>query len=331
MEVDRAMRAYMRTTYGPPDSLELRDVPMPVPKDDEVLVRVRASSVNMGDLDYLYGRPWVARLGTGLRGPKNKALGLDIAGVVASVGARVTRFHPGDEVFGDLTQCGFGAFAEYAIARESAIAHKPASLSFEEAATLPQSAIMALQGMRGKRQVGPGDHVLVNGASGNVGPFAVQIAKAFGAEVTGVSSTAKMDLVRAAGADHVIDYTREDFTRGGQRYDRILDVFAQSLGHRVSPRPAPWGRLRDASGARRPASSRRSRSARSITIADSRSMGLMHWWRPMKQDDVATLVELVEAGSVSPFIDRTFAFDELIEALRYVDEGRARGKVVITV
>jgi NADPH:quinone reductase-like Zn-dependent oxidoreductase len=324
------MRAYMRTTYGPPESLELRDVPMPVPKDDEVLVRVRASSVNMGDLDYLYGRPWVARLGTGLRGPKDKALGLDIAGVVESVGARVTRFRPGDEVFGDLTQCGFGAFAEYAIARESAIAHKPASLSFEAAATLPQSAIMALQAMRGKRQVGRGDHVLVNGASGNVGPFAVQIAKAFGAEVTGVSSTAKMDLVRAAGADHVLDYTREDFTRGGQRYDRILDVFAR---HSVFAcrRALSRGGVYVCIGGTTARFFAAITLGPLITIADSRSMGLMHWWRPMKQDDVATLVELVEAGSVSPFIDRTFTFDELIEALRYVDDGRSRGKVVITV
>ena len=245
------MKAYRRAAYGPPESLELRDVPMPEPKDDEVLVRIRASSVNMGDLDYLYGRPRFARLGTGLRAPKDKALGLDIAGVVEAVGSRATRFTVGDEVFGDLTQCGFGAFAEYAVARESAIALKPSGLSFEEAATLPQSAIMALQGLRGKRPVEQGDSVLINGASGNVGPFAVQLAKAFGAEVTGVCSAAKMDLVRAAGADHVIDYTREDFTRNGQRYDRILDivgrhsifdcrrVLAQGRGLRLHRRDRP--------------------------------------------------------------------------------------------
>jgi NADPH:quinone reductase-like Zn-dependent oxidoreductase len=323
------VRAYLRTSYGPPETLELRDVPIPVPRDDGVLVRVRASSVNMGDIDYLYGRPWLARLGTGLRGPKDKALGLDVAGVVEGVGPRAIRFRAGDEVFGDLTQHGFGAFAEFAAAPEKAFAHKPASLSFEEAATLPQAAIMALQGMRGKRHVGPGDHVLVNGASGNVGPFAVQIAKAFGAEVTGVSSTAKVDLVRAAGADHVIDYTQEDFTKGGQRYDRILDVYARHSMLTLRRSLRRGGVYVCIGGTM-------ARVLESITLgplislADSRSMGLMLWWRPMKPEDVATLVELVEAGSVKPFIDRTYPFAELIGALRYVGERRARGKVVIT-
>ena len=324
------MRAWMRTGYGPPESLELREVPTPTPIDDQVRVRVVASSVNMGDIDYMYGRPRVARLGTGLRAPKDKALGLDVAGVVDAVGPRATRFREGDEVFGDLTQHGFGAFAEYAVAPEPAFAHKPPRLSFEEAATLPQSAIMALQGMLGKRRVGPGDHVLVNGASGNVGPVAVQIAKAFGAEVTGVSSTAKMDLVRAAGADHVLDYTRDDFTREPQRYDRILDVYARHpiLATRRSLRRGgvyvciggTTGRFFEAITL-----------GPLISIVDSRSMGLMLWWRPMKQEDVATLLELVEAGSVTPFIDRTFGFEGLVEALRHVDAGRARGKVVITV
>jgi NADPH:quinone reductase-like Zn-dependent oxidoreductase len=324
------MKAYLRTTYGPPETLELRDVPIPVPSDDQVLVRVRATSVNMGDIDYLYGRPRFARLGTGLRGPKDKALGLDVAGVVEAVGPRATRFRVGDEVFGDLTQHGFGAFAEFAAAPESAFAHKPARLSFEQAATLPQAAIMALQGMRGKRQVGPGDHVLVNGASGNVGPFAVQIAKAFGAEVTGASSAAKMDLVRAAGADHVIDYAQKDFTTGGPRYDRILDVHARRpiLASRRSLRR---GGVYVCIGGTTARILEAITLGPLISIADSRTMGLMLWWRPMKQDDVATLIELVEAGSVTPFIDRTYAFGELIEALRHVDEGRARGKVVITV
>ena len=189
-----------------------------------MLVRVRAASLNQADLDYLLGKPFLTRMGTGLRTPRNRGLGLDVAGQVEAVGRDVTTFQPGDEVFGDLTAFGYGAFAEYACAPEDAWAHKPASLTFEEAATIPQAAILALQGLKRGERIEPGDRVLVNGASGNVGPFAVQIAKAFGAHVTGVCSTAKMDMVRGLGADEVIDYTREDYTRSGQRYDWIVDV-----------------------------------------------------------------------------------------------------------
>ncbi len=213
------MKAIVREEYGSPDVLELRDIDMPVVKDDEVLVRVRAASLNQADLDYLYGKPLLTKMGTGLRRPKNRGLGLDAAGVVQAVGKDVTAFRPGDEVFGDLTMFGYGAFAEYACAPEGAWALKPAGMTFEEAATVPQSGILALQHLRGRRRIEPGDRVLINGASGNVGPFAIQIVKAFGAHVTGVCSTSKMDMVRGLGADHVIDYKREDYTHNGQRYD----------------------------------------------------------------------------------------------------------------
>ena len=219
------MKAIVRTTYGSPDVLELVEIDKPGVTDGSVLVRVRAASLNAADLDYLYGKPLLTRMGTGLRTPRNRGLGLDVAGEVEAVGTNVTAFKPGDEVFGDLTAFGYGAFAEYACAPERAWATKPAGMTFEEAATIPQAAILALQGLRGRGQrVEAGDRVLVNGASGNVGPFAVQIAKARGAHVTGVCSTAKMEMVRGLGADEVIDYSREDYTRTGQRWDWIVDV-----------------------------------------------------------------------------------------------------------
>jgi NADPH:quinone reductase-like Zn-dependent oxidoreductase len=218
------MKAFVRDRYGSPDVLVLSELATPAVKAGEVLVRLRAASLNQADLDYLYGRPVLTRMGTGFRRPRNRGLGLDAAGTVEAVGAGVAAFRPGDEVFGDLTQFGYGAFAEYACAAERAWAHKPPGMSLEEAATVPQSGILALQNLGGGRHIEPGDRVLVNGASGNVGPFAVQIAKAFGAHVTGVCRTSKVDLVREAGADEVIDYTVTDYTRDGQRYDWILDV-----------------------------------------------------------------------------------------------------------
>ena len=323
------MKAIIRTTYGSPDVLELRDVEQPAVGAGDVLVRVRAASLNRADLDYLTGRPLLTRMGTGLRRPRNRGVGLDAAGTVEEVGTSVTRFRPGDEVFGDLTQFGNGAFAEYAVAPERAWAPKPASLTFEDAATLPQAGILAIQGLRRPgRTVGPGDRVLVNGASGNVGPFAVQIAKAFGAEVTGACSTGKIDLVRALGADHVLDYTREDFTRLGQRYDWIVDVAGNRsiLECRRALRPGgsyvmvggPTGRILTGLVL-----------GPVISAAGSRKLGLMLWWKPFRKEDVATVLELVESGKVVPVIDRTFLLSEVVAALRYMDEGNARGKVVI--
>jgi NADPH:quinone reductase-like Zn-dependent oxidoreductase len=323
------MKAIIRSEYGSPDVLEVADVEVPAVEDDGVLVRVRAASLNAADLDYLYGKPFLTRMGTGLRKPRNRGLGLDAAGQVEAVGGGVTQLQPGDDVFGDLTAFGYGAFAEYACAPERAWARKPAGMTFEQAATIPQAAILALQGLRGRgRRVQAGQRVLVNGASGNVGPFAVQIAKAYGAEVTGVCSTGKMDLVHELGADRVIDYTREDVSRGGRRYDWIVDVAGNHpiLGWRRALRPGgtyvmvggPTSRILAALVL-----------GPVISLAGSRKMGLMLWWKPFDKEDVAVLVALIEAGKIAPVIDRRYPLDEVADALRHLKEGRARGKIVI--
>ncbi len=323
------MKAIRRDKYGPPAVLELRDIERPVLKGDEVLVRVRAASLNQADLDYLLGKPFLTRMGTGLRTPRNGGLGLDVAGHVEAVGRDVTTFQPGDEVFGDLTAFGYGAFAEYACAPEAAWALKPANMGFEEAATIPQAAILALQGLGRGERIGSGTRVLVNGASGNVGPFAIQIAKAFGARVTGVCSTAKMDMVRGLGADEVIDYTREDYTRSGQRYDWIVDVAGNrsilECRRALKPRGAyvmvggPTSRILGAL-----------LLGPLISLAGSRKLGLMLWWKVFKKEDVVLLKQLIEAGKISPVIDRTYPLADVPEALRYLQGGYAQGKVVIT-
>jgi len=324
------MKAAIRDRYGAPDVVELRDVDVPVPSDGQVLVRVEAASVNRADLDGLGPKPGFARLFMGLRAPRNHRVGLDVAGVVESVGAGVTRFRPGDEVFGDMFVFGQGAFAEYVCAREKAFEPMPTGMTFEEAATLPHSAILALQGLRLRdgRTIKPNDRVLLDGASGNVGPFAIQIAKSRGAEVTGVCSTDKVDMVRSLGADHVIDYTKVDYTTTGERYDWVLDTDSHHSIFRVRRALRPKGVYVTLGGG----------SARIfqalllgplISVVSDKWTGLLLWWKPFKAEDVATLKELIAAGKVKPVIDRRFPLSEVVEALRYVDEGRARGKVVI--
>jgi NADPH:quinone reductase-like Zn-dependent oxidoreductase len=326
---EHAMKAIVRDRYGSPDVLELREIDKPVVEDGEVLVRVHAAGVNMADVDYLRGQPYIARLGTGLPRPKNPVLGLDVAGTVEAVGTSVTRFQPGDQVFGDLTEHGYGAFAEYACAPEDAFARSPAGMTFEEAAAVPQSGIMALQGLVDKRRIRPGHEVLINGAGGGVGPFAVQIAKSFGAEVTGVDGTEKLDLVRSIGADHVIDYTREDYTQLGRRYDRILDVAGNRSIFDCRRALKPKGRYVVI-----PGSISRLFQAMVlgplISTVGSRKMGML-MWKPFKREDVTLLTELIEAGQVASVIDRRFPLSGVAEALRYQEEGRARGKLVITV
>ena len=288
-----------------------------------------ASSVNMADVDYLLGRPKVARLGTGLRVPRNRGLGLDVAGVVEAVGENVTRFRPGDEVIGDMTEHGFGAFAEYVCAPEAAFAPKPNGLTFEAAAAAPQAGVFALQGLRGKRPIRPGQRVLINGAGGSIGPFAIQIAKSFGAEVTGVDGTEKLDLLRSIGADHVIDYTEVDYTATGQQYDRILDV-AASRPIRESRRALrPKGVYVAVPGSIGGVFQAAVVGPLTSTVS-SRTMG-MHAWKPFNQQDVADLTHLLESRDVVPVIDRTYPLSEVPRALAYQDEGRARGKVIITV
>lgn len=323
------MKAIVRSRYGSPDVLRLIEVGRPSPKDHEVLVRVRAASVNAADLDYMYGRPFVTRIGTGLSRPRHRGLGLDVAGQVEATGKTVTTFQPGDEVFGDLTLYGYGAFAEYVCAPEKAFALKPAGMTFEEAATVPQAAILALQGLRGKRQIRPGDDVLINGAGGSVGTFAVQIAKHFGGDVTGVDSTNKLDLLRSIGADHTVDYSREDFTRNGQLYDFILDVAGRrsifAYRRALSPEGTyvmvggPTGRILQVLivGAL-------------ISMTGKKKLGLMWWWKPFHRTDLAFLVELIGAGKLAPVIDRRYPLSEVPDALRYMEAGHAKGKLVIT-
>jgi len=323
------MKAIVYDRYGPPAVLRLAELDRPVAGDGEVVVRVEAAGINMADVDYLRGRPYVARLGTGWPRPRNRVLGLDVAGRVEGVGGSVTRFQPGDDVFGDLTEHGFGAFAEYVCAPERAFVPKPDGLTFEEAAVVPQSAVMAFQGLGGTKRIRPGDEVLINGAGGGVGQFAIQIAKSLGAEVTGVDGGAKLDLVRSVGADHVIDYTREDYTKLGRRYDRVLDVAAtrsvlesrralKSGGSYVAI-PGSIGELAQTCVI-----------GPLISVADSRSLGML-MWKPFKADDVVALTRLIEAGEVRPVIDRRYPLEDVGEALRYQEEGRSRGKLVIVV
>jgi len=326
------MKAAVRDRYGPPEVVRIEDIDAPVPVGDQVLVRVRAASINRADLDGLYPRWQLSRLFLGLRAPRSRRIGLDVAGVVESVGPDVTRFKAGDEVFADLFLFGQGAFAELVCAPEKAFATMPRGMSFEEAATLPHSALLALQGLRGGggRPIQAGDGVMIVGASGNVGPFAVQIAKAMGAEVTGVCRTDKMDFVRSLGADHVIDYTTTDYTRTGERFDRIVDVDAHHgiLRWRRALQPKASYVAMGGSGAWL---LQALFVAPIVTTATGKRMGLLLGWKPFRAQDVDDLKGLIAAGKVKPAIDRRFPLTQVVQALRYVDDGKPRGKVVITV
>jgi len=323
------MKAIVCTRYGLTDNLELKEVEKPVPRDDEVLVEVHASSVTVHNLGLVTGKPFFVRLmGNGFLRPKIKIPGSDMAGRVEATGRSAKHFKPGDEVFGDLTPCGFGAFAEYVSVTENALALKPANISFEEAAAVPQAALVALQGLREKGQIKAGQKVLINGASGGVGTFAVQIAKYLGAEVTGVCSTRNLDMVRSLGADHVIDYTKEDFTRSAQRYDLIFATAFRSI---LDCRRAlgPQGIYVSTGGP----SMARIFQDMLIGPLISRNGGkrLVGGWVVTPNKDLAFLKELIEAGKVKPVIDRRYLLGEAAEAFRYFAEGHARGKVVVTV
>jgi NADPH:quinone reductase-like Zn-dependent oxidoreductase len=321
------MKAIICPQYGSPDVLKLKDVAKPTPKDDEVLVKVHAASANPLDWHKMRGAPFLVRLSDGLLKPKNTLLGADIAGRVEAVGSKVTQFQPGDEVFGDVSA---GGFAEYVCAREKALALKPANLSFEQAAAAPVAALTALQGLRNQGQIRPGQQVLINGASGGVGTFAVQIAKAFGAEVTGVCSTRNVDLVRSIGADHVIDYTQAAFTRNGRRYDLIFDA----VGNRSA---ADYIRALSPNGICVVAGfTTMSRMIVQVALLGSlasktgnKKIGAM--LANVNKQDLDCLKELLETGKVVPVIDRCYPLHETAEAIRYLETGRARGKVVIVV
>jgi len=320
------MKAIVCTKYGPPDVLQLKEVEKPIPKDDEALVKVHAASINGADLETLRGTPlspgWPLR-------PMYKILGSDIAGRVEAVGRNVKQFQPGDEVFVDLSVCGFGAFAEYVCVPENELALKPASMTFEEAAAYPQAGIVALQSLRDKRPIQPGQKVLINGAGGGMGTFAVQLAKYFGADVTGVDITRKLDMLRSIGADHVIDYTQEDFTKSGQRYDLILDVVVHRSIFDYKRALSPKGICVMVGGS----------MARVflamllgplILMMGSKKIGL-EMYKPNKKEDLAFLEELFEAGKVVPVIDRRYPLSEVPEAFRYLEEEPHLGKIVITV
>jgi len=317
------MKAIIQTGYGSADVMQLAEVDKPTPGDGEVLVRVLAASLAAGEYFGMRGKPWPIVFYIGFPRPKKDfVVGLDFAGVVEAVGPNVSRFQPGDEVYGECR----GSCAEYAVAKEGSIAPKPANLSFEQAAAVPTSACTALQGIRDQGKVQPGQRVLVNGASGGVGPFAVQIAKALGAEVTGVCSTHNVEMVRGIGADHVIDYTKEDFTEGGPRYDVIMDnVASHSL--------ADTRRALKPTGVHLPSSGHAGMGW--IIVAALAGMLVRQQGSPFvavtRSDGLLALNELIEAGKVTPVVDRTYPLGETAQAFAYLDEGHARGKVVIAV
>lgn len=320
------MRAIVYAEYGPPDVLQFTEVAKPTPKDDEVLIIIRAASVNPLDWHYMRGTPYLVRTKSGLRKPKVTRLGVDVAGQVEAVGKNVTQFQPGDEVFGACK----GAFAEYVCASEGALVLKPANVTFEQAAAVPVAAVSALQGLRDKGQIQRGQKVLINGAAGGVGTFAVQIAKVFGADVTGVCSTSNVDMVRSIGAHHVMDYTQQDFTKSGQRYDLIFD----SVGnHSLSdcrralttegtlvlvggPDKGRW--LAPLTGV-----------LTAVVLSRFVSQKLLPFLAHLSKDDLIVLRELLEAGKVAPVIDRSYPLSDVPEAIRYLEKGHARGKVVI--
>ncbi|MFW9911659.1 MAG: NAD(P)-dependent alcohol dehydrogenase [Candidatus Thorarchaeota archaeon] len=321
------MKAIVITKYGGPEVLQYKEVDKPAPNDDEVLVKINASSLNAADFEAMRGS-WASRLGGPMK-TKHKILGTDIAGQIKAVGSNVTQFQPGDEVVGDLLfPNGYGAFAEYAVAPEKALAKKPASMTFEQAATIPQAGIIALQSLRGKRQIQSGERVLINGAGGGMGTFAVQISKYYGAEVTAVDSAMKLDMLRSIGADHVIDYMKTDYTKTGERYDMILDTVARRsiLAYR---RALNSDGMFIMVGGSRSAIFQTAFLGPLISRMGSRKLGLNPWDRNPKED-YEFLGELSEAGKVVPVIDRQISLSKVPEALRYLEEGKALGKIVVT-
>ena len=320
------MAAVVADRYGPPEVLRLEEVMRPVPRVDEVLVRVRASSINTADLDNLRGRPWIVRLGTGLRRPRAQTPGLDIAGVVAELGPDATRFGVGDPVWADLFSSGLGAFAEYVCVPERALSPIPEGVGFEQAATVPHSAVLALQAIE-SRGISPGDQVLVNGGGGCVGPFAIQIARSRGAEVTGVDHEGKHQLMMRAGAHHLIDYTQEDFTRNGRRYDLIVDIAANrsvvSIRRCLTERGA-YVQIANSLGGFFSA------AVLGALIGGKRRMGVF-MWAPNDPDALDRIGRLLQSGSLTPLIDRSFSLAEARNAIQHQASGDARGKVVITV
>ncbi len=322
------MKAIVYDRYGSPDVLEQKEIETPAVADDQVLVKVHAASVNPVDWHRMRGEPWFMRTSEGLAKPKNAGLGADVAGRVEAVGRNVTYFQPGDAVFGmSIKTC-----AEYVRVSEQGVAQKPANLTFEEAAAVPVAALTALQGLRDKGGIQPGQKVLINGAAGGVGTFAVQIAKSFGADVTGVCSTRNVEMVGSIGADHVVDYTQEDFTRSGRRYDLILDAVANRSLSALRRALKPDGTLVLAGAAKGRSGGRPLLFlVRAVLMRRFVSQTVVPYMAKRSRDDLVLLKELIEAGKVTPVIDRSYPLSDVPEAIRYLEEGHAQGKVVITV
>jgi len=320
------MKAIVYERYGSPDMLKLQEMPKPTPGAGEVLVKLHATALNAADWHMLRADPFLVRFEAGLTAPKRRVLGADIAGQVEAVGAGVTQFRPGDEVYGEITSCGWGGFAEYVCARETCLAPKPANLTWEEAAAVPMAAMTALQALRDKANVQAGQSVLIHGAGGGVGTFAVQLAKVFGAEVTAVCGPRNIQRVRDLGADHVIDYTQQDFAQGGQQYDVILAVNgSRSLtDYRRALRPGgQYVMIGGSNGQMFQALL----LGPLFSLAGGRKMGnlLAH----VSQEDLIYLRDLIEAGKITPIIDRCYPLEQVPDAMRYLEEGHAGGKIVI--
>lgn len=328
------MKAIVCAKYGQLGDLKLKEIQKPIPGDNEVLIKIYASSVNYNILGHVRGKPFLARLWIGFLKPKFMIPGNDIAGRIEAIGGNVTRFQPGDDVFGDIFSRGFGAFAEYVSVPENLLALKPTNLTFEETAAVPEAALVALHGLRNKGKIQAGQKVLIYGASGGIGTFAVQIAKAFGAEVTGVCSTRNLDMVRSIGADHIIDYTKEDFTKNGLRYDLILATagYRSIFDYKRSLNPRG---IYVATGG-----SMKGRHAMGqifqgmllgplISMTGKKKMGILQII-PSNQEDLDFIKKLIEIGKVKSVIDRSYNLDKAAEALSYYEEGHSRGKVVIS-
>ena len=321
------MKAIVYCDYGSPDVLNLATMAKPSPTDAQVLVKIRAASVNPYDWHSMRGEPYIMRLGNGLRKPKNTRVGVDFAGVVEAVGKNVTQFKPGDEVFGGRT----GAFAEYVAINERFLVAKPANVTFEQAGAVQIAGLTALQGLRDQGRLRTGEKVLINGASGGVGTFAVQIAKALGAEVTGVCSTRNVDLVRSIGANHVIDYTKDDFTRGTERYDLILDMVGNHGLLACRRALKPDGRYVMVGGPKGRWVAPADGIVRALLLKPfiRQEMGFM--MSKVSKDDLVVLRDLMQAGKLTPVIDKTYPLDQVRDAIAYLETGRARGKVVLTI
>ena len=325
------MKAIVYYNYGSPDVLRCEEIAKPTAGNDEVLIQVRAAALNPYDWHFMRGLPYLVRIIAGLRKPKVVRLGFDVAGEVEAIGRNVTRFKPGDAVFGGCGGALAGALAEYACATESALAMKPDNVTFEQAGSAPMAALTALQGLRDKGKIQSGQKVLVNGAAGGVGTFAVQIAKAFGAQVTGVCSTRNIEMVRSIGADQVIDYTREDFAKGAKRYDLILDAVGNRSLSDCKSVLAPKGILVMAGGQADPwMIGVVGRALRATALSRMGSQKLVGMLTKASTQDLNVMREFMEAGKVKPVIDRCYRLSEVPEAIRYLEEGHARGKVVIS-